>query len=82
MVTQSGTSLFTDVKESLVYNNDVKQLKTGKSCQNTYFYIYTSGDSSIEAAKQDGGISKVASAHLEKENRVFFGKSCTVVKGE
>ena len=82
MPTNSGISVFADVTEPLSFDGNVKPIKTGKSCQNTVMFIYTSGDSSIEAAKANGGITKVASANIEKQGRGVFGKSCTIVKGE
>lgn len=56
--------------------------KKGTSCT-TGVLGFVWGDASIEAAKTDGRISKVASVDVENTNVLYvYGKSCTVVRGE
>jgi hypothetical protein len=80
--TNSGFVWIGEVKEPIAYNNDVTQSKTGKACQQSILGIYVSGDSSIEAAKKAGGITRVASVEVEKNAKIVFGDACTIVTGE
>ena len=81
--TNSGRgAIFTEVKEPVAFSNGVSSTKTGEACQESYFGLVSTGDSSIETAKQNGNITKVASINLEKKNVLVYGRTCTVVKGE
>lgn len=56
--------------------------KTGTACTQNYVGVVTMGDSSIEAAKKAGGISRVSSVDYEYFTILgFYGKVCTIVKG-
>lgn len=56
--------------------------KTGTACSTNIAGIYASGDSSVEAAKKAGGISRVSSVDYEYFTILsFYGKVCTLVKG-
>jgi hypothetical protein len=66
-------------------NNNVGANKTGQSCVTNILSVAVTGDSSIEAAKKDGGIKDVAfvdrtftAVHLWFP---IYQKGCTVVKG-
>lgn len=57
--------------------------KTGEACTTSILGLYTFGDNSIDTAKKNGKMSRVASV----DNKIFainpfFGTVCTVVKGE
>jgi hypothetical protein len=44
--------------------------------------LVTSGDASIEAAKKEGGITRVSSVSLENSGFLgLYAQSCTVVSG-
>lgn len=66
-------------------DNSVVATKTGKACVTNVLSIVVTGDSSIEAAKKDGGISKVSYVDRTYEGFwlyiPFFQKGCTIVKG-
>lgn len=80
--TNSGVAvLFAEVKEPVVANNGVAATKTGKACQETWFNLFSTGDSSVEAAKQDGKITNVATVNREIKHIIVHGTSCTVVTG-
>jgi hypothetical protein len=64
--TNSGISFFSDVKESIAFLNGVSSIKTGQSCQESFFALFSFGDSLTEKAKQDGGITKIAMINVEK----------------
>lgn len=82
--TQAGVGLMTDVKEPmLVGNSDVEPMKEGKACASNFLGLNVSGDASIQAAKEAGGIDRVA--EVDREVNSTFGikaKSCTIVRGE
>ena len=64
-------------------DNTVKAKKEGKSCAYNILWILSWGDSSIDAAKQDGNIEKVANVDRELINvGYFFAKGCTIIQGE
>jgi len=66
-----------------VANQDISDLKTGEACAKSYLGVVALGDASIAAAKQAGNISKVSSVdHTSTSYFVFYGKYCTVVRGE
>ncbi len=56
------------MKEPVAFSNGVSSNKTGEACQESYFGLVSTGDSSIEAAKQNGNITRIASINLEKKN--------------
>ncbi len=56
--------------------------KKGYACARNYLGLIASGDASIEAAKENGGITNVATVDSEISSFLFFyGKYCTVVTG-
>lgn len=64
-------------------NNSVESRKEGKACSVNVLYLYAGGDSSIEAAKRSGDITKVAFVDTSYFNLAYFFQiGCTVVKGE
>jgi len=64
-------------------NNNVQPTKTGKACMLSILALVASGDASIEKAKAEGGITKVASVDYNAFNVLgVYGKYCTIVKGE
>lgn len=83
MTTNSGMGIFyAEVTEPVMYANGVAHSKTGEACQESFFSLISIGDSSVEKAKQNGGIVKVGSVNLTKKNVAVYGRTCTVVKGE
>lgn len=77
-------AIYTSGTTGLSANNDVKSLKTGRSCMTSFVGIVATGNASIADAKTDGGITKVATVDYEVTN-VFlgiYGKYCTVITGE
>lgn len=67
-------------------NNNVAVNKTGESCVTNVLGLVATGDSSVEAAKKNGGIKKVAFVDRKYEGFwfyiPFFQKGCTIVRGE
>ncbi|EMP08112.1 TRL-like family protein [Leptospira interrogans] len=64
--------------------DNAENTSIGKACSKNILWLVSFGDSSIEAAKADGKITKVASIEYEQLG-VFYGaiyhKFCTVVTG-
>ena len=82
-VTNSGTGIiFTEVVEPVSADNGVKSLKHGEACQTAVMGLVSTGDSSIEAAKKNGGITKVSTVNVKKNHILIYGTACTVVTGE
>lgn len=55
--------------------------KEGRACAENILGMVILGDSSINTAKKNGGITKVSSVDKEIEQYVVYGKACTVVRG-
>ncbi len=56
--------------------------KKGYACARNFLGLIASGDASIEAAKENGGITNVATVDSQVSSFLFFyGKYCTVVTG-
>lgn len=78
-------SLFTDVKVpvSAAANNKSDNLKVGKSYCKSYLGLVTQGDASIEAAKKNGGITKVVSVDWKAKSILgLVGEYECIVYGE
>lgn len=66
-------------------DNSVQPTKSGKACVKSTLGVVSTGDSSIDTAKKNGGISKVA--FVDRTFEAFnlyipiFQKGCTVVYG-
>lgn len=66
-----------------VTDNSVKVKRRGEACATNILSIIASGDSSVETAKRNAGIKKVAYADTNYLNVLgIYQKGCTVVKGE
>lgn len=75
--------LYTETTDPLFVDNNVRASKKGESCSERVLAIVAFGDASIDAAKHNGGITKVAIANTEYYNILgVYGKACTVVRGE
>ncbi len=75
-------TIYTGMKAGSFENSDVKAAKEGTACAQSVLGIVTWGDASIEAAKKEGGIKKVASVDHESFAVLVYGKYCTIIKGE
>jgi hypothetical protein len=78
----NGFALIKEDKEPAFVTDNARASKTGKACAQNVLSVYASGDSSIEAAKKEGGITKIASVDYEINNYIVYGKICTIVTGE
>jgi hypothetical protein len=55
--------------------------KTGEACSQSWAGVVALGDASIEAAKKNGGITRVDSVDYHATNQIVMGKFCTIVRG-
>jgi hypothetical protein len=77
----TGYAAITDFKEGVMATS-ANGNKTGTACATNILGFYASGDASIESAKKAGGINAVASVDRHFNNILgFYGKMCTIVKG-
>ncbi len=76
--------LVTVVKwDGSVESQKVQSIKTGEACARSYLGVVAVGDASIEKAKANGSITKVATVDHETTNILYFyGSYCTIVTGE
>ena len=57
--------------------------KTGEACAMSILGIVAVGDASVEAAKAEGGVSKVSTVDYAQFGILgIYANTCTVVKGE
>jgi hypothetical protein len=74
----NGWALIKQEKVPAFATDNARATKVGRACADNILSIYAS----IETAKKQGGITKIASVDYEMENYVVYGKVCTVVRGE
>jgi hypothetical protein len=68
---------------AVLETNIDEPVRTGQACSKGVLGLWASGDSSIEAAKKNGGITRIATVE-EKFKQVFLGATseyCIVVTG-
>ena len=85
--TRSGVTagLVSSWKDTIsgVSDNSVTVEKRGEACSTNILGIVASGDSSVETAKRNGGVKKVAFADTTYLSVLgLYQKGCTVVKGQ
>ncbi|UOG59429.1 adhesin Lsa14 [Leptospira noguchii] len=64
--------------------DNTEKTSIGKACSKNILWLVSFGDSSIEAAKADGKITKIASIEYEQLGVLYgaiYHKFCTVVTG-
>ncbi len=86
--TQSGVSsgiLYSSWKDTIsgAVDNSVEEEKSGEACSSNVLGLVATGDSSIDNAKRQGRITKVAYADTTYMNVLgFYQEGCTVVIGQ
>jgi hypothetical protein len=75
--------LFTDVSLPIDASSNGGGTKMGKSVAKSYLGMVATGDASFQAAKQNGGISKVTHVDWDAKNYLgFYGEYTTTVYGD
>ena len=92
LLTRCASTSSTSAGYSVFYNKTVDPItattaagesKKGTSCVHNVLGLFAVGDASIEEAKKQGNIKVVSSVDRDAFRIfVFYGKSCTIVKGE
>lgn len=79
---RTGAALVMVAQESGMATPDAGANKMGTACSQNILGIASVGDSTIDAAKKAGGITKVSSVDYDFTNILFiYGKVCTIVRG-
>ena len=69
--------------DGAVSNPEVNVEKSGEACAHSVLGLVAFGDASLETAKKNAGITKVATVdHRTLNVLYFYGGYCTVVYGE
>jgi len=76
-----GYALVGETKQPIAAN-DAHGRKIGRACGRNIAMIVATGDYSVEAAKANGKITRVATVDMEVRNYIVFAEVCTVVTGE
>ncbi|GJL66389.1 MAG: hypothetical protein NPIRA05_13600 [Nitrospirales bacterium] len=75
--------IYSDVQGgSLVLDNGATATKTGKACGHQILGIVAAGDTSVETAMANGGISKLVYVNQSYKNILFiYSEICTIARG-
>lgn len=66
----------------ILHDNGVTPTKTGKACGTSILGIVATGDTTVEAAMNNGGIHKAVYTQQSLKNILsFYVEVCTIVKG-
>ena len=69
--------------DGAINNPGIGTQKQGEACAKSVLGVYAFGDASIETAKKNAGITKVATVDHATTNILYlYGQYCTVVYGE
>lgn len=81
---RSGMGIaYTNTIDPIFHDNYVRGFNRGEACSKSLFGLFAWGNASIEMAKNNSGIIKVASADTEYFNLFgIYGSACTIIKGE
>lgn len=76
--------LFYHYHTNVIFTGDGKIIRKGRACSHSFFYLFALGDSRIDTAKVNGGVS--VPAFIEQETLAvlgfFYHRHCTIVLGE
>lgn len=78
--TEVGHALFIQSNQPLMVTGNTGK-KVGRACGKNILGLLISGDMSVEAAKKNGRITKVASIDKEIKGYAVYAEVCTVVTG-
>ena len=79
----AGWALITSATDPMTATAASGTSKAGEACVHNVLGIVAFGDASIETAKKSSGIKVVSSVDRDVFRILgFYGKSCTLVKGE
>lgn len=74
--------IYNQTTTGLSTNNGIKPTKEGSTCSYSILSLIAFGDATVNRAKTDAGITKVASVDNSAFNILgVYGRYCTIVKG-
>lgn len=84
VMTRNGAGLiYTDARDSVAATAQAGTSKEGQSCATNILALVSTGDTSIDAGKKVGGITKVASVDYSQYSILgVYAKTCVIVRGE
>lgn len=78
--TEVGHALFIQSSQPLMVTGNAGK-KVGRACGKNILGLLITGDMSVEAAKKNGRITKVASIDKEIKGYAVYAEVCTIVTG-
>ena len=78
--TEAGMALFAQTTQPMMVTGNTGK-KVGKACATNVLGLIVQGDMSVEAAKKNGNITKVASVDKEVKGYAVYAEVCTIVTG-
>jgi len=79
-ITEAGFALFAQTTQPMMVSSNTGR-KVGRACATNVLGLIVQGDMSVEAAKKNGGITKVASVDKEVKGYAVYAEVCTIVTG-
>ena len=76
-----GRSIVFDTIEPITVTSNAKSSKVGEACGKNLLGLVTTGDISIEKARENGNISSVTSVDKKVTGHIFIADVCTIVRG-
>lgn len=74
--------LYTDVNSGIAVTANTKGEKVGQACSQTVLGWFATGDSSIDTARRNGGVTSIVSVDAKAWSILgVYGKYCTIVRG-
>ena len=78
--TEAGMALFAQTTQPMMVTSNTGK-KVGRACATNMLGLFVQGDMSVEAAKKNGNITKVASVDKEIKGYAIYSEVCTIVTG-
>ena len=73
---------YSDVQSSVAATSNQAGNRVGEACSSSILGIVATGDSTIEAARRNGGITQITSVDDSATSYVgVYAKYCTIVRG-
>lgn len=79
--TEVGGALFSMTQQPFSVTGNPGR-KVGKACGTNILGLLISGDMSVEAAKKNGGITRVATVDKDIKSYAVYAEVCIVVTGD
>jgi hypothetical protein len=74
--------VYSDVRSGLMATSNAVGSRVGEACSYSYLGAIAMGDSSVETARRNGGISLITSVDTISNSTLgIYAKYCTVVRG-